>query len=312
MIKKKVLLTGGNGMVGRNLLEHQAISDFEVLAPRSAELDLCDFEAVTAYLHKHQPDMVIHAAGKVGGIQANMREPVGFLVENLEMGKNVVLACHQAGVKQLLNLGSSCMYPRNHNEPLTEDMVLKGELEPTNEGYAIAKVAIARLCDFVSREDATRKYNTVIPCNLYGKYDKFDPKHSHLLPAIIHKVHEAKVNKEVEVEIWGDGTARREFMYAGDLADSIIIAIKNFETLPSYMNIGLGHDYTINEYYEAAANVMGYQGKFIYNLTKPVGMKRKLMNVDRQLAWGWQAKTSLAVGIQSTYKFYLEEYLHDF
>lgn len=312
MTKKRILLTGGGGMVGRNLLEHPAISDFEVLAPRSAELDLCDFVAVKAYLHKHQPDMVIHAAGKVGGIQANMREPVSFLVENLEMGKNVVLASHHAGVKQLLNLGSSCMYPRNHNEPLTEDMVLKGELEPTNEGYAIAKVAVARLCDYVSREDPTRKYNTVIPCNLYGRHDKFDPKHSHLLPAIIHKVHQAKVNKEAEVEIWGDGTARREFMYAGDLADSIVSAIKNFETLPSYMNIGLGDDYTISEYYEAAANVMGYQGKFTYNLTKPVGMARKLVNVDRQLAWGWQSKTSLAAGIQATYKFYLEEYLHDF
>ncbi len=312
MAKKRILLTGGGGMVGRNLLEHPAISDFEVLAPRSADLDLCDFGAVEAYLQKHQPDMVIHAAGKVGGIQANMREPVSFLVENLEMGKNVVLASHHTGVKQLLNLGSSCMYPRNHNEPLTEDMVLKGELEPTNEGYAIAKVAVARLCDYVSREDPTRKYNTVIPCNLYGRHDKFDPKHSHLLPAIIYKVHQAKVNKEAEVEIWGDGTARREFMYAGDLADSIVSAIKNFETLPSYMNIGLGHDYTINEYYEAAANVMGYQGKFTYNLKKPVGMARKLVSVDRQLAWGWQSKTSLTTGIQATYKFYLEEYLHDF
>ena len=298
-------------MVGLNILEHPAISDFDVLAPRSSELDLCNFEAVTEYLDKHQPDMVIHAAGKVGGIQANIREPVKFLVENLEMGKNILLASHQAGIKQLLNLGSSCMYPRNCNEPLTENMVLKGELEPTNEGYAIAKIAIARLCDYLSYEDPTRKYNTIIPCNLFGRYDKFDPKHSHLLPSIIHKVHQAKVNKEAEVEIWGDGTARREFMYAGDLADAVVSMIKNFETLPTYMNIGLGHDYTISEYYETAANVMGYQGEFIYNLTKPVGMLRKLLNVDRQLAWGWQSKTSLADGIQATYKFYLEEYLHD-
>lgn len=301
-------------MVGLNILEHPAISDFDVLAPRRSELDLSNFEAVTEYLDKHRPDMVIHAAGKVGGIQANIREPVRFLVENLEMGKNILLASHQTGIKQLLNLGSSCMYPRNCNEPLTENMVLKGELEPTNEGYAIAKIAIARLCDYLSYEDPTRKYNTIIPCNLFGRYDKFDPKHSHLLPSIIHKVHQAKVNKEaeVEIEIWGDGTARREFMYAGDLADAIVSAIKNFETLPSYMNIGLGRDYTINEYYEVIANVMGYQGKFTYNLTKPVGMARKLVSVDRQLAWGWQSKTSLAAGIQATYKFYLEEYLHDF
>ena len=297
-------------MVGRNLLEHPAISDFKVLSPRSAELDLCDFGAVKSYLHKHQPDMVIHAAGKVGGIQANMREPVSFLVENLEMGKNIVLASHHAGVKQLLNLGSSCMYPRNHDEPLSEDMVLKGELEPTNEAYAIAKVAVARLCGYVTREDSSRQYNTLIPCNLYGRHDKFDPKHSHLLPAIIYKVHQAKINNEQAVEVWGDGNARREFMYAGDLADAIVSAIENFETLPSCMNVGLGHDYTINEYYEAAANVIGYQGKFVHNLTKPVGMARKLVNVDLQLAWGWQPTTNLTAGVQATYKFYLEEYLH--
>jgi GDP-L-fucose synthase len=312
MVKKRILLTGGGGMVGLNVLEHPTIGEFEMLAPPSSELDLLDFDAVKVYLRTHQPDMVIHAAGKVGGIQANMREPISFLVENLEMGKNIVLASHRAGVKRLLNLGSSCMYPRNHSKPLTEDMVLKGELEPTNEGYAIAKVAIARLCDYVSLEDSTRHYKTVIPCNLYGRHDKFDSKHSHLLPAIIHKVHQAKINNEPAVEIWGDGNARREFMYAGDLADSIVSAIKNFETIPSYMNIGLGHDYTINEYYEIAANVMGYQGRFAHNLTKPIGMARKLVNIDRQLAWGWQSKTNLSVGIQATYKFYLEEYLHDF
>lgn len=306
MTKKRILLTGGGGMVGRNVLEHPAISDFEVLAPRSAELDLCDLEAVKAYLHKHQPDMVIHAAGKVGGIQANMREPVSFLVENLEMGKNIVLASHQAGVKQLLNLGSSCMYPRNHNEPLTEDMVLKGELEPTNEGYAIAKVAIARLCDYVSREDATRKYSTVIPCNLYGRHDKFDPAHSHLIPAILHKLHQAKVDGAKTVEIWGDGTARREFMYAGDLADMIVKVIEKFESLPAYMNVGLGEDFTINEYYQAAADVVGFRGKFVHDLTKPVGMMRKLVDVDKQLSWGWKYQTSLKTGLQKTYEFYLE------
>jgi GDP-L-fucose synthase len=309
MNKKKILLTGGGGMVGRNILEHPAIQDFEVLAPRSAELDLCDFGAVTAYLHKHQPGMVIHAAGKVGGIQANMREPVSFLLENLDIGRNIILASYQAGVNQLINLGSSCMYPRNHSEPLTEEMVLKGELEPTNEGYALAKVVSARLCDYIVREDARYQYKTLIPCNLYGRHDKFDPKHSHLLPAIIHKVHQARVNNESTVEIWGDGTARREFMYAGDLADAIVHAIRNFETLPSYMNLGLGHDYTINEYYEAAASVMGYQGAFVYDTTKPVGMARKLVNIDRQLNWGWQSKSNLKSGIQNTYEFYLEEYL---
>lgn len=296
-------------MVGRNLLEHPAIAEFAMLAPSSCELDLCDFSAVATYLRKHQPDMVIHAAGKVGGIQANMREPVNFLLKNLDMGRNIVWASHQAGVKKLINLGSSCMYPRNYNEALHEELVLKGELEPTNEGYALAKVVTARLCEYIMREDANFQYKTLIPCNLYGRHDKFDPVHSHLIPAIIHKIHQAKQNGLDEVEIWGDGTARREFMYAGELADAIVCAIQQFDTLPSLMNVGLGYDYTINEYYQAAADVMGYTGVFTHNLTKPVGMARKLVSVEKQKAWGWSAHNSLREGVQRTYEFYLEELL---
>lgn len=296
-------------MVGRNLLEHTGIGEFDVLAPRSHELDLRDFAAVLAYLNKYRPDMVIHAAGKVGGIQANMREPVGFLLENLDMGRNIVWASRQTGIKRLINLGSSCMYPRNHNEPLSEELVLKGELEPTNEGYALAKVVTARLCEYITREDASFQYKTLIPCNLYGRHDKFDPAHSHLIPAIIHKVHQAKQNGQTTVEIWGDGTARREFMYAGDLADALIHAIKAFESLPSMMNVGLGHDHTINEYYQAAADVMGYSGSFVHDTTKPVGMARKLVSVARQQAWGWCAGSDLRTGIERTYDFYLKEFL---
>jgi len=309
MGKLRILLTGGGGMVGRNMLEHPVIGEFEMLSPRSGELDLRDFKAVQDYLDKHRPDMVIHSAGKVGGIQANMREPVGFLLENLDMGRNIVWASRQAGIKRLLNLGSSCMYPRNHNEPLKEELVLKGELEPTNEGYALAKAVTARLCEYITREDASFQYKTLIPCNLYGRHDKFDPAHSHLIPAIIHKVHQAKQNGEQAVEIWGDGTARREFMYSGDLADALVRAIKEFEVLPAMMNIGLGHDYTINEYYQAAADVMGYTGTFDHDLSKPVGMARKLVSVERQQAWGWQAKNELRSGIEKTYEYYLREFL---
>lgn len=308
MRKMRILLTGGGGMVGRNLLEHPAIGEFEVLAPRSSELDLREFHAVQDYLRKHQPDMVIHAAGKVGGIQANMCEPVGFLMDNLDMGRNIIWAAHQTGIKKLLNLGSSCMYPRNSMEPLREEMVLKGELEPTNEGYALAKVVTARLCEYIMREEAGYQYKTLIPCNLYGRHDKFDPAHSHLIPAIIHKIHQAKQSGQHAIEIWGDGTARREFMYAGDLADAMIHAIKNFETLPPSMNVGLGHDYTINEYYEAAADVLGYQGGFVHDLGKPVGMARKLVSIERQVAWGWLASTNLRDGLKKTYEFYLKEY----
>lgn len=295
-------------MVGRNLLEHPDIGEFEVLAPRSGELDLRDFGAVQAYFREHQPDMVIHAAGKVGGIQANMREPVSFLMDNLDMGRNIVWASHRAGIKRLINLGSSCMYPRNHSEPLREEMVLKGELEPTNEGYALAKVVTARLCEYIMREDAGYQYKTLIPCNIYGRHDKFDPAHSHLIPAIIHKVHRAKQSGQQAVEIWGDGTARREFMYAGDLADAMLRAIKNFDALPAYMNIGVGHDHTINEYYQAAAEVMGYTGGFVHDLGKPVGMARKLVSVERQQAWGWTARHGLREGIEKTYRYYLKEH----
>lgn len=302
----KILLTGAGGMVGKNFLEHPEIAAFEVLAPRSTELDLRDFAAVHAYLDKHHPDMVIHAAGKVGGIQANIREPVGFLLENLDMGRNLVWASRQTGIKRLINLGSSCMYPRNHNEPLSEELVLKGELEPTNEGYALAKVVTARLCEYITREDVSFQYKTLIPCNLYGRHDKFDPAHSHLIPAIIHKVHRAKLSGVDQVEIWGAGTARREFMYAGDLADVLVRAIKEFDTLPAMMNVGLGHDHSINEYYQAAADVLGYRGEFIHDLTKPVGMARKLVNVERQQAWGWRAQYTLRSGIEKTYEFYLK------
>lgn len=307
MRKIRILLTGGGGMVGRNLLEHPDIGEFEILAPRSSELDLRNFNAVQSYMQKHQPDMVIHAAGKVGGIQANMREPVGFLLENLDMGRNIVWAAHQAGIKRLINLGSSCMYPRNHSEPLREEMVLKGELEPTNEGYALAKVVTARLCEYIMREDASYQYKTLIPCNIYGRHDKFDPAHSHLIPAIIHKVHQAKENGHASVEIWGDGTARREFMYGGDLADALVRSIKKFDTLPAYMNVGLGHDHTINKYYETVAGVMGYEGSFTHDLSKPVGMARKLVSVERQLEWGWSPRHDLRSGIANTYSFYLKE-----
>ncbi len=307
MSKARILLTGSGGMVGHNILEHPEINKFDVLAPRSSELDLTDFNAVQSYLSKHKPDIVIHAAGKVGGIQANMREPVKFLMENMDMGRNIVWASHQADIKRLINLGSSCMYPRNHSEPLNESLVLKGELEPTNEGYALAKVMTARLCEYIMREDESFQYKTLIPCNIYGRHDKFDPAHSHLVPAIIYKVYQAKKKAESSVEIWGDGTARREFMYGGDLADAIIRALNHFDSMPDMMNIGLGYDYTINEYYQAAAEVLDYQGEFIHDLSKPVGMARKLVDIDLQKKWGWQARHSLVSGIEKTYQYYLKE-----
>lgn len=307
MSKLRLLITGAGGMVGSNLLEHPAIAEHDVFAPRRVELDLTNFQAVQHYLHKHRPDLIIHSAGKVGGIQANMREPVDFLLQNLDMGRNIVWAARQVGVRKLINLGSSCMYPRNHSEPLKEEQVLTGELEPTNEGYALAKITTARLCEYITREDPSFQYKTLIPCNLYGRHDKFDPAHSHLIPAIIYKTHQAKNAGEASVEIWGDGTARREFMYAGDLADILFEAVHRFDSLPGLMNVGLGHDYTINEYYQAAAQVMGYTGTFVHDLSRPVGMARKLVDIGRQTAWGWRAKHDLISGIEKTYQYFLSK-----
>jgi GDP-L-fucose synthase len=302
-----LLLTGAHGMVGRNVREHPACAGFRMLTPSRAELDLLDGAATLAYLQRHRPDIIVHAAGKVGGIQANIQAPVEFLLHNLDIGRNIVWGARQTGIRRMLNLGSSCMYPRGHDEPLTEDLVLTGELEPTNEGYAVAKVTTARLCDYIVREDASFKYRTLIPCNLYGRFDKFDPKHSHLLPAIIVKVHNALQSGSDEVEIWGDGEARREFMYAGDMADAIFRAISDFDALPQYLNIGLGHDYSINEYYTAVADVLGWRGRFRHDLSKPVGMTRKLLSTARQEAWGWKAVHSLHAGIQKTYDYFLQE-----
>lgn len=307
MPKKTILLIGSGGMVGQNLLEHPDISSYDILSPRSNELDLRDFEKVENYLLKYKPEMIIHAAGKIGGIQANLREPVSFLVDNLDMGRNIVMGAYKSGIKKLINIGSSCMYPANISEPLTEDMLLTGKLEETNEGYSIAKLATARLCEYVSRENSSFNYKTIIPCNLYGRFDKFKVDYSHLVAAVIHKVHQAKINDASEVEVWGDGMARREFMYAGDLADALIWSINQFDELPKYMNIGLGVDMTINEYYKEVAKVIGYTGNFAHDETKPVGMIRKLVNTDLQTKLGWQPKTSLEVGLQKTYEFYLNE-----
>jgi GDP-L-fucose synthase len=303
----RILLTGGGGMVGRNLLAHPAIGHFEVLAPRSAELDLLDFKATRDWLVANRPDIVIHAAGRVGGIQANLRAPLGFLRDNLDIGRNLVCAARETGVRRLLNLGSSCMYPRGHADALGEEMLLTGELEPSNEGYALAKITTAKLCEYISREDSDYRYRTLIPCNLYGPFDKFDPAHSHLVPAIIHKLHLAKRQGDAAVEIWGDGEARREFMYAGDLADALLRAVANFDSLPDYMNLGIGTDHSVNQYYRAAAEVLGYAGDFVHDLGKPVGMARKLVSIERQLAWGWSARHDLREGIEKTYAYYLKE-----
>lgn len=304
--KPRLLLTGARGMVGRNILKHPAAAGWEVLAPERHELDLFDRAATEAYVRRAMPDIIVHAAGRVGGIQANLAHPVAFLVENVDIGRNIVMAARDAGVRRFLNLASSCMYPREGTSPLREEAVLTGTLEPTNEGYAIGKIFATRLCEYIAREDASFFYKTLIPCNLYGRYDKFDPAVSHLLPAIVRKVHEAKLRGDDEVEVWGDGQARREFMYAGDLADAVFRAAADIEAVPLLMNIGIGRDYTIDEYYRAAASVIGWKGRLRHDLSKPVGMRRKQVDISGQSDWGWAPSHSLHEGIAKTYAYYLE------
>ena len=293
-------------MVGRNFLEHSANESHEIIAPTSRELDLRDYASVIHYIKKCLPDVVVHAAGLVGGIQANIRNPVDFLVDNLDMGRNVVIAARNSGVKRLLNLGSSCMYPRSATNPLSEEKILTGALEPTNEGYALAKIVVAKLCDYVVREDVSYQYKTLIPCNIYGKFDKFDPVNSHMVPSVIYKIHQAKLNGSNQVEVWGTGNARREFMYSEDLADCMWRALYHFDTLPSVMNVGIGFDLSILDYYRAVARVVGYSGVFVHNLEKPEGMVQKLVDIKKLKKWGWSASTALDEGISKTYQYFLE------
>jgi GDP-L-fucose synthase len=300
----RVMLTGGSGMVGRNMLAHPAADMPDVLAPSRSELDLADENAVRRYLHDKRPDVVIHAAGKVGGIKANMADPVGFYLHNLQIGTNVLLAARDAGVRKVINLGSTCMYPRHAENPLVETSILTGELEPTNEGYALAKIGVQRLGQYLSSSSADFEVKTIIPCNLYGPFDKFDELNAHLIPAVLRKLHVAREQGDESVTIWGDGTARREFMYVGDLTGLLWRCCGDFDRLPPLMNAGIGRDFSITDYYEIAARIVGYEGRFIYDTSQPTGMKQKLASSELAAEWGWKAETDLHEGLTKTYEYF--------
>jgi len=293
-------------MVGRNATDKLLEIGFDVLTPTRNELDLIDSREVSNYFKSNKIDIVIHAAGLVGGIQANIEKPYSFLSVNAQIALNVINASIETGIERLINLGSSCMYPKDCQDVLTEDLILAGPLEPTNEGYAIAKIMASKLCDYAQSEFGL-SYKTLIPCNLYGKYDNFHPLKSHMIPAVIRKVHEASIINS-SVEIWGTGKARREFMFVEDLIDFIIWSLDNYNQLPSMINVGLGHDFSIKEYYQSIAEVIGYKGDFTYDLSKPEGMKRKLCSIQKQSQLGWEPKHSLKEGLEKTYQYYLKNY----
>ena len=304
----KIYITGGSGLVGRNIIENSYISNCSIVAPKHSELDLMDYNSVFAFISKEKPDFIIHTAGQVGGIQANMKDPYGFFINNTIMGINIVRAAKEIGIKNLLNLSSSCSYPCNISTPLEEDMILTGPFERTNEGYAIAKTAILRMCEYITNQFEGFHYKTLIPCNLYGRHDKFSPKNSHLIPAIIRKLYDAKVNNVSCVDIWGDGLSRREFMYAADFGHIVVDVLQNFEKIPTVLNIGLGYDYSINEYYDVVAKIVGYKGEFKHDLSKPSGIKQKLLNIGKQKELGFKCQYSLEEGIKATYNYFLNEY----
>lgn len=303
----RIFLTGSTGMVGSNLRRKLDDNGHIVFAPTRQELNLLHFENILAYCLDTKPDMIIHAAGKVGGIQANMINLAGFLHANTIIGFNIVEAARQCGIKRLLNLGSSCMYPKDSLSILREDDILSGKLEPTNEGYAIAKISTMKLCEFITAESESLHYKTVIPCNLYGEHDSFEEGKSHLIPAAIKKVHEAsRSSTNPNVVIWGDGTARREFMYVQDFISSVMFSIDHFDDIPVVMNIGLSCDYSVKEYYEFIAEIVGFTGQFEYDLDKPTGMKRKLLDSSIQQGLGWTPRYSIQEGLRSTYNYFLK------
>lgn len=299
-----IFLTGGNGLVGKNILANSKKEQYKFIYPSSQELNLLYKKEIEDFFKKNKIDLVIHAAGVVGGINANIKNPVKFLHENVEMGINLISASKEANIKNFINLSSSCMYPCNAKNPLSEDMILTGDLEPTNEGYALAKIVVTKICDYISKEGTDFRYKTLIPCNLYGKYDNFDLDSSHMIPGVISRIHDAKINSKKIVEIWGDGSARREFMLASSFADFIYFAIENFEKMPDILNVGLGKDYSILEYYEAISNVIGYKGEFSYDLSKPTGMKQKLVDSSNLERFGWSNNVTLTEGIIEAYNYF--------
>jgi GDP-L-fucose synthase len=301
--KRRIWVAGHRGMVGSAILRRLAKEDAEVITIGRAELDLREQDAVQTSVARAKPDVIILAAAKVGGILANDSYPADFLYENLVMAANIVHAAHLAGVDRLVFLGSSCVYPKFAPQPIKEDALLTGPLEPTNEWYAIAKIAGIKLCQ-AYRKQFGRRYISVMPCNLYGQNDNFDLATSHVLPALIRKFHEAKETGEREVVVWGTGTPLREFLYVDDLADAVVFLTDRYDG-DEPINCGAGADVTIRQLAEAIGRVVGFEGSLVFDPSKPDGTPRKLLDSSRLAALGWRPKTSLEAGIGEIYRWFV-------
>ncbi|HWK24503.1 MAG TPA: GDP-L-fucose synthase [Ureibacillus sp.] len=301
----KIYVAGHRGLVGSSIMRILEKRGFCNLVYRSSkELDLRDKSKTDAFFEKEKPEYVFLAAAKVGGIVANNEYPADFIRDNLLIQTNVIDAAYRHGVKKLLFLGSTCIYPKLAPQPLQEKALLTGLLEPTNEAYAIAKIAGLKMIEAYNRQYGT-KYIAVMPTNLYGPNDNFDPETSHVLPALIRKFHFAKIQDAPTVEIWGTGTPKREFLYADDLADAVVFLMNHYED-NEIINIGIGKDIAIKDLAEKVKNVVGYQGEIVYNPTKPDGTPRKLVDVTKLHALGWQASTSLDEGLTKVYDWFLK------
>jgi nucleoside-diphosphate-sugar epimerase len=310
---RKIFVAGHRGMVGGAILRKLEGRGADTITRTHAELDLTDQVAVRAFMAEERPEAVILAAAKVGGIHANNSYPAEFIRDNLAIELNVIHEAWAAGVQRLLFLGSSCIYPRNANQPMREDALLTGVLEPTNEPYAIAKIAGIKLCESYNRQYGT-DYRSVMPTNLYGPGDNFHPENSHVLPALIRRFHEAAQEGRDAVIIWGTGTPRREFLHVDDMAEASLFvmdldrAVYEASTDPmlSHINVGTGTDVSILELARMVAEVTGFEGEIRCDRSKPDGTPRKLMDVSRLGDMGWHARTDLYVGITETYRWFLE------
>jgi nucleoside-diphosphate-sugar epimerase len=316
----RIYIAGHRGMVGgailRRLQARKVAGEALDLITRShAELDLTDQAAVRAFMQAERPDVVILAAARVGGIHANNTYPADFIYDNLMIQANVIQAAHAAGVRRLLNLGSSCIYPRAAPQPMAEDALLTGVLESTNEPYAVAKIAGIKLCESYNRQHGT-DYRSVMPTNLYGPGDNFHPENSHVLPALIRRFHEAAQTGAEMVTIWGTGTPRREFLHVDDMAEASLFVLDlprpaydaNTRPMLSHINVGTGEDIAILDLARLVAGVVGYEGRIETDPTRPDGTPRKLMDVSRLAAMGWRARIPLAQGIAATYRWYLDHH----
>jgi GDP-L-fucose synthase len=296
----RIYVAGHRGMVGSAIVRRLQAGGYRNLLLRTrAELDLLDQRAVHGFLAEERPDYVFVAAAKVGGIQANNQYRGDFLYQNLAIEGHLIHGAHLAGVQRLMFLGSSCIYPRNCPQPIREEYLLTGPLEPTNEPYAIAKIAGVKLCESYQRQHG-RQYVSVMPTNLYGPNDNYDLANSHVLPALLRKAHEAKARGDAEYVVWGSGTPRREFLYADDLADACVYLMERDYDGP-LLNLGTGQDVTIRELAETVMDVVGFGGQIVYDRSKPDGTPRKLLDVSRMSALGWRAGTALREGIERAY-----------